>query len=107
MQRKFSDVDLYELTMKMDEIKQEPRKRVQFYFDWLDKLVRKGKIKDGEQKQRFLAHLQPKIKKLCMVKNYANVEEMFVVAKDVKKYWMNWERHHLNLLRKNRRKAWF
>jgi hypothetical protein len=51
----------------------------------LDKLLKKGKIKDGEQKQRFLAHLRPKIKKLCMVKNYANVEEMFVDAKDVKK----------------------
>jgi hypothetical protein len=51
----------------------------------LDKLFKKGKIKDGGQKQRFLAHLQPKIKKLCMVKNYANVEEMFVITKDVKK----------------------
>lgn len=85
MQWKFGDVDLYKLRKKMDEVKQEPQKRVQFYFDWLDKLFRKGKIKDGEQKQRFLAHLQPKVKKLCMVKNYANVEKMFVITKDVKK----------------------
>ncbi len=85
MQQLFGDVDLYELKMKMDEVKQESPKRVQLYFDWLDKPFKKGKIKDGEQKQRFLAHLRPKIKKLCMVKNYANVGEMFVVAKDVKK----------------------
>jgi hypothetical protein len=40
-----------------------------------------------------------------MVKNYANVEEMFVVAKDVKKLLDELGRHHLSLSRKNRRKA--
>jgi hypothetical protein len=33
MQQLFGDVDLYELKMKMDEVKQESPKRVQLYFD--------------------------------------------------------------------------
>jgi hypothetical protein len=33
MQQKFGEVDLYELRMKMDEVKQDSRKRVQLYFD--------------------------------------------------------------------------
>jgi hypothetical protein len=47
--------------MKMDTIKQEPKKRVQKYFERLDKLFRKGKIQDVEQKRRFLARLKPEI----------------------------------------------
>jgi hypothetical protein len=78
----FGDVDLDEL--KIDVVKQEPRQRVQMYFDCLDKLFRKGKIKDVEHKCRFLAHLFHKIK-FCMVKIYNNVEEMLVATKDVKK----------------------
>ncbi len=40
------------------------------YFDHLDKLFRKGKVKDVEQRCRFFVHLCPKIRKFCMVKNY-------------------------------------
>jgi hypothetical protein len=55
------------------------------YFDWFNDLFKKGKIKDGELRRRFLAHLRPKIKKLCMVKTYANVEEMLSVAKKMER----------------------
>jgi len=44
MQQKFKDVDLDELKMKMDMVKQKLRQRVQLYFDKLDKMFRKGKI---------------------------------------------------------------
>ncbi len=50
--------------MKMDVVKQEPRHQIQFYLAQLDKLFRNGKIKDDEQRKRFLAYLWPEIKKL-------------------------------------------
>lgn len=46
-----------EIKMKMDIIKQEPQQQVQLYFDHLDKLCKKGKIKDVEQRHRFFVHL--------------------------------------------------
>jgi hypothetical protein len=55
------------------------------YFDHLDKLFRKGKVKDVEQWCRFLVHLSPKIRKFCMVKNCTNMEEMLVATKDVER----------------------
>jgi hypothetical protein len=85
MHRKFGVVDLDELRVKMDPVKQEPMQQVQLYFDKLDKLFRRGKIKDDEQKRHFLAHLRPKIRKLCMVRTYANVEEILATAKDVER----------------------
>jgi hypothetical protein len=48
MQHKFGDVDLNELRMIIDFVKQEFRQRVQLYFDRLDKLLKKKKIKDDE-----------------------------------------------------------
>jgi hypothetical protein len=57
MCRKFRVVDLDELRVKMDSIKQESMQQVQLYFDKLDKLFRRGKIKEDEQKRFFLAHL--------------------------------------------------
>ncbi len=55
------------------------------YFDWLNKLFKKGKVKDIEQRCRLLAHQHLDIKKLFMVRSYANVEEMLVVVKEVDK----------------------
>ncbi len=55
----------------------------------LDKLFKKGKTKDDEQKKRFFACLWPKIKKLCMVITYTNVEKKLVVVKDVEKMFGN------------------
>lgn len=51
----------------------------------LDKLFRKGKIKDDEQRKRLFAYLWLEIKKLCMVITYTNVEKKLVAVKDVEK----------------------
>jgi hypothetical protein len=37
--------------MRFDAVKQEPKERVQKYFEWLDKLFQKGRIPDAEQRR--------------------------------------------------------
>ncbi len=69
----------------MDAIKQEPRERVQKYFERLDKLFRKGKVQDMEQRRRFLARLRPEIRKLCVVRVFADIEELVGVAIEVER----------------------
>jgi hypothetical protein len=71
--------------MKMDAIKQEPRERVQKYFERLNKLFWKGKIQDVEQKRRFLAKLRPEIRKLCVVRTFADIEGLVGAATKVEK----------------------
>jgi hypothetical protein len=46
---------------------------------------KKRKVKDMEQRCRLLAHQHLYIKKLFMVRSYANVEEKLVVVKEVDK----------------------
>jgi hypothetical protein len=48
MVQKFGNIDADNIRMRMDAIKQEPRERVQKYFERLDKLFRKGKVPDVE-----------------------------------------------------------
>jgi len=71
--------------MKMDAIKQEPKERVQKYFERLDKLFRKGQIQDAEQRRRFLAKLRPEIRMLCVVRTFADVEELVGAAIEVER----------------------
>jgi predicted component of viral defense system (DUF524 family) len=71
--------------MKMDAIKQEPKERVQKYFERLDKLFRKGKIQDVEQKRRFMARLRPEIRKLCVVRTFTDIEELVGAATEVER----------------------
>jgi hypothetical protein len=61
MVQKYGNIDADDIRMRMDIIKQEPKERVQKYFERLDKLFRKGKIQDVEQRRRFLARLRPEI----------------------------------------------
>jgi hypothetical protein len=42
--QKYGNIDVDDIRMKLDAIKQEPKERVQKYFEHLDKLFRKGKI---------------------------------------------------------------
>jgi hypothetical protein len=42
-------IDKEKVKMKLDMIKQEPKQRVETYYDWMDKLFAKGKLKDVEQ----------------------------------------------------------
>jgi len=74
--QKYGGVDADDIQMKLDAIKQEPKKRVQKYFERLDKLFQRGWIQDAEQRRRFLARLRPEICKLCVVRTIANIEEL-------------------------------
>jgi predicted aspartyl protease len=78
--QKYGDVDADDIRMKLDAIKQEPKERMQKYFERLDKLFQKGRIPDVEQRRRFLARLRPEIRKLCIVRTFTNIEELVGVA---------------------------
>ncbi len=78
-------MDDNDIRAKLDAIKQEPGERVQRYFEWFDKFFRKGKISDAEQKRRFLAKLRPEIRKLCVVRNFADIEELLGVTNEVER----------------------
>jgi hypothetical protein len=42
--QKYGDVDVDDIRMKLDAIKQEPKERVQKYFELLNKLFQRGRI---------------------------------------------------------------
>jgi cell fate (sporulation/competence/biofilm development) regulator YmcA (YheA/YmcA/DUF963 family) len=46
----------------------------------MEKLFVRGKLEDVEHRRRFLFRLQPEIKKLCVMKDYANMEALLNVA---------------------------
>jgi len=39
-------------------------------------LFQRGRIPNAKQKRRFLARLRPKIRKLCVIRTFADVEEL-------------------------------
>jgi hypothetical protein len=57
--QKYGNVDADDIKMRLDVIKQEPKERVQNYFERLNKLFQRGRILDTEQRRRFLARLRP------------------------------------------------
>jgi len=71
--------------MKLDVIKQEPKERVQRYFERLDKLFQRGKIPDAKQRRRFLSKLRPEIRKICVVRTYTDIEEMVGAATELER----------------------
>jgi hypothetical protein len=85
MIQKYGNVDADDIRMKMDAIKQEPKERVQKYFERLNKLFQKGQIHDVEQRRRFLARLRPEIRKLCVVRVFADIEELVGAAIEVER----------------------
>jgi predicted component of viral defense system (DUF524 family) len=80
IEQKYGDVDADDIMMKLDAIKQEPKERVQKYFERLDILFQRGRIQDVEQRRRFLARLRPEIRKLCVVKTFTDIEELVGAA---------------------------
>jgi hypothetical protein len=78
--QKYRNVDADDIRMKLDAIKQEPKERVQKYFERLDKLFQRGRILDAEQRRRFLARLRPEIRKLWVVRTFINIEELVGAA---------------------------
>jgi hypothetical protein len=83
--QKYGKVDTDDIRMKLDVIKQEPKERVQRYFERLDKLFQRGKIPDAKQRRRFLGKLRPEIRKICVVRTYANIEEMVDAATELER----------------------
>jgi hypothetical protein len=83
--QKYGRIDADDIRMKMDAVKQEPKEQVQKYFERLDKLFRKGQIQDVEQRRRFLARLRPEICKLCVVRIFADIEELVAAAIEVER----------------------
>ncbi len=85
MIQKYGNIDADDIQMKMDAVKQKPKERVHKYFELLDKLFRKGKVKDVEQKKRFLARLRLEIRKLCVVRVFVDIEELVGAAVEVER----------------------
>jgi hypothetical protein len=59
--------------------------RIQLYYDKLEHLFVKGKILDAEKRKRFMAHFRPKIRKLCVVHTYVDMDELLATAIKVEK----------------------
>jgi len=83
--QKYGNVDTDDIRMRLDAIKQEPKERVQKYFERLDKLFQWGKIPDAEQRRRFLGKLRPDIRKLCVVRTFIDIEEMVGAATELER----------------------
>jgi hypothetical protein len=74
--QKYGNVDVDDIRMRLNAIKQESKERVQKYFEWFDKLFQRGRIPDAEQRRRFLGRLRPEIRKLCVIRTFADIEEL-------------------------------
>jgi hypothetical protein len=85
MIQKYENVDADDIQMKLDAVKQEPKERVQKYFERMDKLFQKGRIQDVEQRRRFLARLRPEIRKLCVVRTFVDIEELVGATTEVER----------------------
>jgi hypothetical protein len=83
--QKYENVDADDIRMRLDAIKQEPTERVQKYFERLDKLFQRGRIPDAEQRRRFLVRLRPEIRKLCVVRTFADIEELVGAATELER----------------------
>ncbi len=74
------------LHAKLDSLHQVPKERIQHYYNGMEKLVHKGRIKSSvKQRCRFLVRLECEIDKLCVVKVYANMEELLATTIDVER----------------------
>jgi len=62
-----------------------PRREFKSILNVLTNCFRKGRLQDAEQKRRFLARLRPEIRKLCVVRTFANIEELVGVATEVER----------------------
>lgn len=69
-EQKYGVVDLEEIKIRLETNKKKPNQGVQLYYDKLEKLFTRRKIKAMEQQQRFLSKLKLEIKKLCVVRDY-------------------------------------
>ncbi len=83
--QKYRNVDTDDIRMRLDAIKQEPKERVQKYFERFDKLFQRGRIPNAEQRRRFLGKLRPEIQKLCVVRTFVDIEELVGAATELER----------------------
>jgi len=83
--QKYGNINVDDIRMKLDAIKQEPKERVQKYFEHLNRLFQRGRIPDVEQRKRFLARLRPEIPKLCVVRTFTDIEELVGAATELER----------------------
>jgi len=51
----------------------------------MDRLFQRGRIPDAEQRKRFLARLRSEIRNLCVVKTFADIEELVGAATELER----------------------
>jgi hypothetical protein len=79
---KYGTMDYEEVRAKRDLVKQEPKERVQVYYDRMKKLFTRCKLEDVKHKWFFLC-LCLEIKKLSIMRDYVNMEALLVAALEV------------------------
>jgi hypothetical protein len=52
----------------------------------MEKLFTRGKLKDAEQKRRFLYRLYFEIRKFCVMQDYANMDALFATTLEVESF---------------------
>ncbi len=75
---KYEIMEKEQIRGKLDVIKQKPKWQVQAYYDKTKKLFTRSKLQDAKQIKRLLFQLCLKIKKLCVMWDYANMDFMLV-----------------------------
>jgi predicted component of viral defense system (DUF524 family) len=83
--QKYGNVDVDDIRIKLDAIKQELKEKVQKYYERLDKLFQQGQIQDAKQHCRFMVRLKLEIRKLCVVRTYIDIEEVVVVLAKIER----------------------
>lgn len=69
-------MDKEQIKGKLNVIKQKPKWQVQAYYDKTNNLLQEASFK-MQNKERTFFLLCPKIKKLCVMWDYANMDFMF------------------------------
>jgi hypothetical protein len=52
----------------------------------MEKLFTRGKLKDAEQKRRFLYRFYFEIRKFCVMQDYANMDALFATTLEVESF---------------------
>jgi ATP-dependent exoDNAse (exonuclease V) beta subunit len=82
---KYGIVDKEEVRAKLDQIKQEPKQKVQACHDRMEKIFTRGKLEDAKKKHKFLSRFRPEIRKLCVVRDYVNMDELLSTVLEVER----------------------
>ncbi len=82
---KYGLYDENELRTKMDVVWQEPKQRVQLYYNKLERFFVKGHILDVERRRQSMSKLCPELRKLLVVCTYQNMDEFLSTTIKVEK----------------------